>query len=130
MRLHFRREAILLALCSLLASSSFALDPDRLITQYIHNIWTVDQGLPHNVTTAIAQTPDGYLWVTTQSGLARFDGVRFTVFDKNNTPAITHDYLLSLCTDRDSSLWIGSLEGGLVHYKDGAFTNYTTKDGL
>ena len=49
-------------------------------------VWTVDDGLPQNIVRGLHQTPDGYLWIATLDGLARFDGVRFTVFDKNTTP--------------------------------------------
>lgn len=58
-------------------------------TQYRFDSWTTDNGLPQNGVRAIAQTPDGYLWFTTFDGLVRFDGARFTVFDKNNSPGIS-----------------------------------------
>ena len=57
------------------------LDPQKPITQYVHDVWQIDQGLPQNSVMAMAQTRDGYLWLGTQEGLARFDGVHFTVFD-------------------------------------------------
>ncbi|MDB6162828.1 MAG: hypothetical protein JWL98_260, partial [Xanthomonadaceae bacterium] len=56
-----------------------ALDPSKAITQYVHSTWDMDDGLPHNGVTRILEAKDGYLWVGTQAGLARFDGVRFTV---------------------------------------------------
>ncbi|MEK7833159.1 MAG: two-component regulator propeller domain-containing protein, partial [Acidobacteriota bacterium] len=53
--------------------------------QYRFDHWTTDDGLPQNTVTSVVQTRDGYLWITTLDGLARFDGVRFTVFDKSNS---------------------------------------------
>src|SRR5580692_4466314 len=55
---------------------------------YLTDTWTSENGLPDNSVTAIAQTPDGYLWVGTYNGLSRFDGVRFVTFDPANTPAL------------------------------------------
>src|SRR6266849_1389532 len=52
------------------------------------DLWSADNGLPQNIVRAICQTPDGYLWLATFDGLVRFDGVRFTTFDRSNTPGI------------------------------------------
>ena len=57
---------------------------------YLIDLWTSDNGLPDSSVTAIAQTPDGYLWIGTYNGLARFDGVQFVTFDPFNTPALKH----------------------------------------
>jgi ligand-binding sensor domain-containing protein len=51
------------------------------MSQYVHDVWTTNDGLPQDSINAIAQTPDGYLWLATQEGLARFDGMTFTTFD-------------------------------------------------
>lgn len=118
--------ALLLAL--FLYESAFALDPAKAVTQYGHDLWQVEEGLPNSAVYAIAQSSNGYLWAGTQGGLARFDGVRFSVFDKGNTPAIT-DWIWSIKPDRDGSLWVGTF-GGLVHVRDQKFTLYTTADGL
>lgn len=69
------------------ASSVRALDPAKTLTQYAHDSWTTQTGLPQNSVWAVAETRDGYLWIGTQEGLVRFDGLRFTVFDRENTPA-------------------------------------------
>src|SRR5258708_25804907 len=89
--------------------------------EYSHRIGRIEDGLPQNKIQAIAQTPDGYLWVGTSEGLARYDGVRFTVFDRSNTPALQDDSILALTTARDGSLWIGTEGGGLLHYQTGSF---------
>lgn len=127
-------RAVLLAVFLLLASGwasiVLALDPQKAVTQYSHQVWQDKDGLPQNSILVITQTRDGYLWLGTEEGLARFDGVRFTVFDKKNTKEIRHNYIAALCEGRDGSLWIGSRGGGLIRYKNSRFTSYTKEDGL
>jgi len=112
-----------------LASPLLALDPAGAITQYGLSAWTTDQGLPQSSVNTIAQTPDGYLWFGTQEGLARFDGTRFAIFDKRNTPALETHHINMLLVAHDGALWIGR-NGGLTRYKDGKFTSYSKGDGL
>jgi signal transduction histidine kinase/CheY-like chemotaxis protein/ligand-binding sensor domain-containing protein len=76
------------------------------------------------------QTHDGYIWIGTQEGLVRFNGVEFKVFNKANTDAIRHNDVRVLYQDRDGALWIGTFGGGLVRYQDGRFTTYTAQSGL
>ncbi len=80
----------------------------RADAAYRFNIWTADDGLPQNVITGITQTSDGYLWIATFNGLARCDGVRFAIFDKGNSPAISSNRLTSLYAGRNSDLWLGT----------------------
>ena len=91
--------------------------------------WTTDQGLPQNRIACLTQTHDGYLWLGTWAGLARFDGVRFTVFDKFNTPELATDAINALAEDIDGTLWIGTA-AGLVSYRDNRFRRLTTAEGL
>ena len=91
------------------------------LLQYIHKIYTSDEGLPQNRARAIIQTHDGYLWIGTQDGLARFNGTTFQVFDKENTPALKHNDITCLFVSEDSSLWIGTFNG-LTQLKNGVFT--------
>jgi ligand-binding sensor domain-containing protein/signal transduction histidine kinase len=98
--------------------------------EYSHRVWRTEDGLPQNRVKAIAQTPEGYLWIGTSEGLARFDGVRFLIFDHSNTPAITDNSILSLEAVPDGSLWIGTEGGGLLHYAHGVFQMFGQKDGL
>jgi signal transduction histidine kinase/ligand-binding sensor domain-containing protein len=116
-------------LCSLAAPAA-ALDPGTRLSQYGQDLWQVEQGLPQNSVQSIAQTRDGYLWLGTQEGLARFDGVRFAVFDRVNTPEIRHNSIQALLETRDGSLWIATYVGGLTRFQGGRFTVYTTRDGL
>lgn len=117
----------------LLASASFAasgLDPQKAITQYTQDVWGADAGLNNNSVTAIAQSQDGYLWLGTEEGLARFDGVKFTVFNRQNTPGMQSNQISALLADTHGNLWIGTDGGGLTRLKNGKFTTYTTRDAL
>jgi signal transduction histidine kinase/ligand-binding sensor domain-containing protein/ActR/RegA family two-component response regulator len=113
--------AAVLLLCT--ASLAAALVPGHALSQYVLRTWTSDDGLPQNTVTDIVQTPDGYLWIATQDGLARFDGATFTVFDARNTPALHGSFINRLAVTRDGTLWIGIYGGGVARYKDGVFSN-------
>ena len=106
-----------------------ALDPKKALTQYVRNIWQTDQGLPQNSVLAIAQTRDGYLWLGTNEGLVRFDGVQLRTYDRTNT-ALAHNVITALVQGRDGSLWIGTDGGGLSHLRAGVLTTFGSKDGL
>jgi ligand-binding sensor domain-containing protein/signal transduction histidine kinase len=90
----------------------------------------VQDGLPQNRIHTISQTADGYLWIGTSGGLVRFDGDRFFVFDRSNTPAFRDDSILALCPSRDGSLWIGTEGGRLLRYRKGAFEVFGPSQGL
>jgi len=126
-----RGSAVLLLClaCILAPGRAAALDPSKKLTQYILENWEVEQGLPQSSVTALVQTRDGYLWMGTQEGLARFDGVKFTVFDKRNTRTILNNHVNALLEARDGTLWAGTY-GGLIQYHEGAFRFYTKADGL
>src|SRR5690242_20130011 len=89
--------------------------------EYITDVWTADDGLPDSSVTAIAQTPDGYLWVGTYNGLVRFDGLRFAVFDPANTPALSHARVRKLSVDDQGTLWINTFDGAMTSFKQGSF---------
>jgi signal transduction histidine kinase/ligand-binding sensor domain-containing protein len=95
---------------------------ERSIAQYTLEVWNTERGLPQNSVSCITQTGDGYIWLGTQEGIVRFDGVRFTTFDKHNTPAIKNNYITALHVDRKKRLWIGTYDGGVLSYAEGAFT--------
>src|SRR5262245_37838760 len=98
--------------------------------QYRFDHWTADNGLPQNSVRDIVQTRDGYLWLTTFDGLVRFDGVRFTVFNKSNSPGILTNRFVQLYEDAEGDLWASTENSGLTRLHHGRFTTYTTKDGL
>jgi ligand-binding sensor domain-containing protein/signal transduction histidine kinase len=99
-------------------------------TAYLTRVWQTEQGLPQNTVTAIVQTPDGYLWIGTQHGLARFDGVRFVVFNSANVAAFKSDRISALLADPEDGLWIGTEGGGVIRCRDGQFQNWSVLDGL
>ncbi|MCD4691491.1 MAG: helix-turn-helix domain-containing protein [Calditrichales bacterium] len=111
-------------------SDIFALDPVKEFNEYLIRTWTTKSGLPQNTINALVQTHDAYIWIGTPSGLARFDGVRFRIFTRMNTPVLKNDRILALYEDQNNALWIGTDGGGLYSYKDGLWKNYSTKNGL
>ena len=113
----------------LFCTPSRALDPSKAVTQYIQTNWTVDTGLPQTSVSSIAQTQDGYLWLGTQLGLARFDGGHFAVFDRRNTKNLASNYIQRVLAARDGSLWIAT-DSGLTRLRNGVFRTFTTNDGL
>lgn len=108
----------------------FGLDPKKAITQYSHEIWQSEQGLPVSVVASVLQTSSGYLWLGTLEGLVRFDGIHFKVFDRTNTKEFTVQSIYALCEDRQKNLWIGTYGGGLLRMKDEQFQVFTTRAGL
>ena len=113
-----------------LVSPIFALDSELAITQYVQNVWRAPAALPHDNVTSILQTRDGYLWVGTVEGLARFDGVRSVVFDRSNTPEFLDNWIRFLAEDGDGRLWIGTLGGGIVCRENGRFTRFGATEGI
>jgi signal transduction histidine kinase/ligand-binding sensor domain-containing protein len=92
--------------------------------------WTSDNGLPQNSVYSILQTRDGYIWFTTLDGLVRYDGASFKVFNKANTSGFLSNRCTRLFQDSKGDLWICTEDGGIMRYHDGAFSTYTTDDGL
>lgn len=91
---------------------------------YQFDVWQTDQGLPQSTVTSIVQTPDGYLWLGTQNGLVRFDGVNFKVFNENNTPAIKNNRMVRLFVDHQGTLWVSGEQGELLCLQNGRFGYY------
>ena len=109
-----------LLLCALLfASSALALEPNRALTQARLSVWTSESGLPQTTINALVQTSDGYLWMGTEEGLVRFDGMRFVVSDHQNAPALRLPFVSSLFEAPDQTLWIGTYGGGVARLRNG-----------
>jgi ligand-binding sensor domain-containing protein len=123
-----------LEFCLYLASSlplcQGALNPTSPIERLHQDVWDTDRGLPQNTVLSILQSRDGYIWFGTELGLVRFDGVRFTVFDKSNVPALRSNVVDALLEGRNGDIWIGTIGGGLTRYSRGSFTTFGAKDGL
>jgi ligand-binding sensor domain-containing protein/signal transduction histidine kinase len=98
--------------------------------RYSRRVWQTQDGVPQDTINALVQTNDGYLWVGTSGGLARFDGFRFTVFNRENTPALREQSVYSLYCARDGTLWIGTEGAGLVRYRTGVFHRFGAGEGL
>src|SRR6266850_2094273 len=145
-----------LSLITLLALTSFAAlkGGERtclaqgVLAKYVQDVWTTEKGLPQNSVTSLLQSRDGYLWVGTFGGLARFDGLKFTIFDTGNSPGLKSNRFKDgvftpfrtsegltltdvriITEDRQGALWLGGVNG-MSRYEDGKFTNYTTEQGL
>jgi len=114
----------------LLPHWGYALAPEKAISQYILDTWDMRIGLPQDMVDCIFQTGDGYIWVGTEGGLARFSGKEFTVFSTDNTGAIKSNWIRVLAEDSRGNFWIGTYGGGLVYQKNGQFFNLTAADGL
>lgn len=110
--------------------SLFSLDPDTAIDNYIIRVWSMRTGLPQDSVYAIVQDKDGYIWLGTDEGAVRSDGIRFDVFNRKNTKAIKNNSITTLFSASDGMLWLGTLGGGITVYKDGNFINYNREHGL
>src|ERR1700704_3417261 len=123
------RTGLVLALLAL-SQHAYALDPARTLTQYVHRIWQVQQGLPQAWIASIVQTHDGYLWLGTQTGLVKFDGVRFTTVDEMDGVPSANMWVTQLIEDDQSALWIGTAQAGLIKLRDGIATRYSEREGM
>ena len=98
--------------------------------QHIVDLWQQADGLPQNYVFTVIQSRDGYLWIGTRSGLARFDGVRFTHVDDRTPGQLRDSEVWALAEDRASALWIGTYGGGLTRLQQGRYTTFDTRSGL
>jgi signal transduction histidine kinase/ligand-binding sensor domain-containing protein len=99
----------------------FAAAPD---SPFIVDSWSAENGLPDNEVISIVQATDGYLWIGTLNGLARFDGNKFTPFDEMNTPGLVSDRIVFLFQDRQTNLWIGTQSSGLAVIQNGKIRSF------
>src|ERR1700675_2692156 len=116
-------NCVLAILLSIVSRAALALDPSLRLSQYLVENWQIQDGLPQTSAQAIARTPDGYLWVGTQEGLARFDGVRFTVFVSGKDVDIPDKHISTLFVDAGGRLWVGT-RSGLAVLEDGHFRSF------
>jgi signal transduction histidine kinase/ligand-binding sensor domain-containing protein len=118
-----------LLLClAVLSPALLGLNPHKTLAQYTHSVWTQSQGLPQDSVRSIAQTADDFLWISTNEGLARFDGYDFTTFTKENSDLPSNSVGV-IAAGSDHTLWIATPEG-LTRYHKGQFTTFTTRNGL
>ena len=128
------REALVLGVLALVvavAPAATVSAESRVSDEFAVQLWDALRGLPHNSVSAITQTRDGYLWLGTYGGVARFDGVKFDQFNsKTNPEAFDDNIVQALFSDSADRLWIGTGTGGVVIFDKGVFHCITTKDGL
>ncbi|MGA2569651.1 MAG: two-component regulator propeller domain-containing protein [Terracidiphilus sp.] len=110
-------------------AAAVALEPSTPLVNFGRQTWAMENGLPQNTVQALAQTKDGFLWLGTEAGLVRFDGVEFQTHDRNSNPTLPGSDIRCLLAARDGALWIGT-NAGLARWKDGAVRVFTTNDGL
>src|SRR5271166_4498692 len=129
-KLHWLLRALALGLSLvLLYAAATALDPSRQISQYGHTAWRTQDGDLSGTPHAITQTTDGYLWVGTEAGLVRFDGVRFVPWAPPAGKHLPSRQVYSLLGASDGSLWIGTSRG-VARWKDGNLTDYPSAAGF
>src|SRR5262245_44167437 len=119
--------AVLFALIAL-GLPVFALNPSLDVSQYIHTAWRIREGFTAGRITSIVQTPDGYLWLGTELGLARFDGVKAVPWQPPPGQQLPSSVILNLLVARDGALWIGTYKG-LARWKGGKLTQYSELAG-
>src|SRR3954468_5232961 len=120
-------RSVTLAMMACLLSAAHALDPHRKASQYVREKWSAANGLPGGAVHAIAQSPDGYLWIGTDKGLVRFDGFNFqSVFPQS---PVRNDPILGLITDAEGELWVRMQAAGVLRYRHGNFESATLMPG-
>jgi diguanylate cyclase (GGDEF)-like protein len=102
---------VLLIVGALLGVAAHALDTSKEFHNFVSNTWSIEEGLPQISALAMSQDSQGYLWVGTQAGLARFDGHRFTAYTPENAPGLPGTYINALLTDDAGNLWVGTYKG-------------------
>jgi len=123
-----KQAAVVLSILAAVCPCAFGLNPALDINQYAHTSWKVREGFCKGVIRAIAQTLDGYLWLGTDFGLLRFDGVRAVPWQPPGGEHLPSSDIRSVQVARDGRLWIGTFSG-LASWKNGKLTQYPELDG-
>lgn len=114
----------LLLTCTPVASGK---TPER---DFLQRVWQAEDGLPNPAVRKILQAKDGYLWLGTEDGLTRFDGVKFTEFNRKDYRLKNDRWLVGVVEDREGSIWASGSNGGIVRLQNGKITQFTTNNGL
>ena len=122
------RGAVLAGLVLLWSSCVFGLNPALNVNQYGHTSWKIRDGFPKGQITSIVQTPDGYLWLGTEFGLVRFDGIRNRLWLPPAGQQLPSNFIFSLLVAHDGTLWIGTGKG-VASWKDGKLNQHPEMDG-
>ena len=115
------RSVLIVSVLSLVSvSPAYAIDPNRKVSQYVHDHWGAEQGVPRGSIYAITQTADGYLWIGSEEGLFRFDGFNFRQIS-DPSGSITLTSVVGLVADKEGSLWLRLRDTTLIRYRNGEF---------
>lgn len=120
----------ILVLAALFLRPAYGLDPTRTLTQYVHRVWQQQQGLPQGTVYSIVQTHDGYLWLGSQTGLARFDGVRFETLENIRPSTPPNLWIRTALEDSKHALWIATSDAGIYRMEGDTFTHFSKTEGL
>ncbi|WP_081413783.1 two-component regulator propeller domain-containing protein [Eisenibacter elegans] len=112
------------------AELTIGLRPHKTVSQYLIDHWKRDRGLPQNSVFSILQDQQGFLWVSTYDGIARFDGTKFEGYNTENVPEMKANTVWKIFEDREKRLWFGTQDGGVTYLQNGVFRTLNTKDGL
>jgi signal transduction histidine kinase/ligand-binding sensor domain-containing protein len=124
----FRALWVLGAMSMVFMLAGWTLEPTTALADYGRQAWAMENGLPQNSVHALVQTRDGFLWLGTEAGLVRFDGIGFAIFDTATTPGLPSGDIRSLLETPDGTLWVGTAEG-LARRKDGTFARFGPQTG-
>ncbi len=106
-----RYLALLIVVTATVSAQQSLRDPSTPLSALIRTSWTVENGLPQNTVTGLLQSRDGYVWIATQEGLTRFDGVRFTTFNRESAPGLPSNSITALMQDHVGRIWVGTNAG-------------------
>src|SRR4051794_33999666 len=125
-----RLTAVALLMILALPLQALALDPNRSLTQYFHRVWQIQPGLPQASIYCVLQTQDAYLWLGTQLGLVRFDGVRFAPITEIGGTSIGTPWINDLLEDSQHALWVATEGHGIIRIRDDSARTFVRADGL
>jgi|HubBroStandDraft_6_1064221.scaffolds.fasta_scaffold00246_20 ligand-binding sensor domain-containing protein/signal transduction histidine kinase len=130
-KIHWSSNWLLAALAFVcFANAPSTLGANKVPSQYIRDEWGTEQGFPGGPVHAIAQTPDGYLWIGTEKGLVRFDGLSFRLFQQFDSTTLPGGPVIGLAVDAEGDLWIRLQGPRLLNYRDGTFRDVLPNPGL
>jgi len=131
MHFYFRHglQVVVVSVLTAMPTTACALEPTTPLARLARQSWSMENGLPQNTVPVLLQSRDGYMWVGTELGLARFDGVSFRIFDHATNSAFPDAEVRCLLDAADGGLWVGTGDG-LVLLKNGSTTLFTTNNGL
>ncbi len=132
-----RKRPLARILCGFLGAATLlcgsipalAIDPSTPLIDLSGQTWVLENGLPQNTVQALAQSTQGYVWVGTESGVARFDGRDFQIIGRGSATVLANSDIDALLAARDGALWIGT-EQGLARWQNGSITTFSTQNGM